>query len=88
MEAYQTDPAPTPWMEGCRYLLEMQLAGVQAWNNWMEMIIHTQEHLLAEQAAFLATQHPHRRRHKIIPSGPDLMDHYGHRSQDVDVERI
>ncbi len=88
MHMNEIDPAPTPFMEGCRYLLELQLAGVQAWSDWMEMMVHTQEHLLAEQAAFLAEHHPHRRWHKIMPSGPDLKDHYGHRAQDVDVERI
>ncbi len=28
------------------------------------------------------------RKHTVMPSGPDLGDHYGHRSHDVDIERI
>ncbi|HEC14869.1 MAG TPA: hypothetical protein ENI72_03835 [Rhodospirillales bacterium] len=27
-------------------------------------------------------------KHATMPSGPDLGDHYGHRSHDIDIERI
>ncbi len=27
-------------------------------------------------------------KHAVMPSGPDLGDHYGHRCHDVDIERI
>lgn len=77
------------------FSLKYQQAVLEGTMNAFRVMMDCYLHLL-EQQRHMMEEHlnPHRRaedihvRPKIIPGGPDLENHYGHRSHDVDVEHI
>ncbi|HVI50236.1 MAG TPA: hypothetical protein VM661_03400 [Candidatus Sulfotelmatobacter sp.] len=68
-------------------MLKLQIA---AWEGWVKLWkdgFTAYETLVAHQGKLL--QHPsYLRFQDFIPSGASLLDHYGKRSHDVDVERV
>ena len=68
-------------------LLKMQMA---FWENWFKMVSDGccgMEKLWAHQLK-LFEHGPYVRLHDYIPNGASWFDHYGHRSHDVDVDKV
>lgn len=87
MPSYADQPPPL-WLTAWHQAAELHILGWQIWLGWTLAAVRMHKHLAAEHLAFLARHQPHRRWHAAPPSGADLTDHYGHRAQDVDAERI
>lgn len=79
---------PNPVFLAYRSAAEMQLFAIHAWEAYWQAVCQMYDHALAEQVAFLESHHPIRRWHSERAGAADLLDHYGHRAHDVDVERI
>lgn len=77
-----------PWLLACRLVGEQQYVLLRMAEVHWQRCFQMQDHLMREWLGFLAENHPCRRRHVEMASGPDIMDHYGRRAHDVDVERI
>lgn len=82
------DRHPNPVFLAYRTAAETQLLAIHAWEAYWQTWCRIYDHMLAEQVAFLDPHHPFRRWHAELARASDLMDRYGHRSHDVDVERI
>lgn len=67
-------------LSGTMLAVQSMLAG---WTHVLEEQSHLAHHIGAFRRAEDIHRHPRNR-----SKGPDLMDHYGRRSHDVDVERI
>ena len=68
-------------------LFKMQVALCEGWAKLFKDSFVAYENLLEQQAKIL--NHPsYIRLTDIIPTGASLLDHYGKRSHDVDVERV
>ncbi len=74
--------------------LRMQQAAVKNFCTGIELITDNYLHLLEQQQRLFEVNQPPKRSEdggrqpKAHPCGADLGDHYGRRSQDVDVEKI
>lgn len=68
-------------------MFKVQIALLEGWAKlWKDSF--TAFEVLAEQQAKLL-QHPsYTRLQDFIPTGASLLDHYGKRSHDVDVEKV
>ena len=60
------------------------------WEGWTHVIIERAVVCarVVEHQAKILDHPPEFRRHCVMPQGADLLDHYGHRSHDVDVEKL
>ncbi len=67
--------------------LMMQAATLRAWEPWFRYATHLQQQMCVCQREFFGS-HPHSRLHDVCSGAPDLKDHYGRRTGDVEVERI
>jgi len=68
-------------------LVKMQLSMCEGWAKLLQSGFSMYEALIVNQAKMF--QHPAYFRYKdIIPQGADLLDHYGKRNHDVDVEKV
>lgn len=68
-------------------MLKLQMAMYQGWAKLMQDSMLSYQRLWEQQAKLF--QHPsYFRFHDIVPMGASLLDHYGKRSHDVDVERV
>lgn len=67
-------------------LARYQVAYLQGWLRVSDLLAGQYLHWLETQAHLLG--HPVHRWHDVNYRGPDLSDHYGRRSHDVDIERI
>ena len=67
--------------------LMMQVAAMRVWEPWLRYAAHVQQQASLCQREFFSG-HPHGRFHNLCSKAPDLKDHYGHRTGDVEVERI
>lgn len=68
-------------------MLKLQIAMCEGWVKlWQDTFI-AYDHLLEQQAKIM--QHPsYIRFQDMIPEGASLLDHYGKRAHDVDVEKV
>lgn len=67
--------------------LMMQAAALRAWEPWLRCAAHLQQQMCVCQKEFFGP-YPHMRGHDVCSGAPDLKDHYGRRTGDVEVERI
>lgn len=78
-----------PWT----YYLRLQQSTMDGMAGMSRVMMDGYLHWLRQQQAILNRHLDHRRaedahvRPKVVPEGPDLQDHYGRRSHDIDVER-
>lgn len=68
-------------------MVEWQIRMATEWLNAVDAMFGMCRHVAQMEEVFLKPQ-PHHRHHEVPPAGPALDDHYGHRSHDVDVERV
>jgi len=78
----------SPWFVACKDMVALQHAALLCWMQWWDDALRLQERLAADQLDLFTHLQPGRRYHDMPDAGPDLMEHYGHRAHDVDVERI
>lgn len=77
-----------PWV----YFLRFQQSAFEGMANMTQVVMDGYVKVIRQQQDAMARHLDHRRaednhtRPKVIPSGPDLQDHYGRRSHDIDVE--
>ena len=68
-------------------MLKMQVAMCEGWVKLWKDSFTAYENLIEHQAKLL--QHPNYiRLQDFIPNGASLLDHYGKRAHDVDVEKV
>jgi len=68
-------------------MFRVQLAMCEGWAKLFKDSFVAYENLLDQQAKIL--NHPsYPRLSDMIPTGASLLDHYGKRAHDVDVERV
>ena len=68
-------------------MLMMQAAALRFWDPWLRYAAHMQQQTAVCQKEFFGA-HPHLRHLDACSKAPDLKDHYGRRTGDVEVERI
>ena len=69
-------------------LIRIQVAFMEGWITATMHAWQGCQHLMTANSDLLYHHPAFHRWHNVLPAGPELMDHYGRRAHDVDIEHL